>query len=122
MPAILIVEDDRHRALTLKKYLQTNSVEVLLAEDGLEAMTILRTEKPDLILSDANMPGMDGFALARNVKSNETIKRLPFFLYSSKRLPDDNTSLAYRWGVNRCIMNEDIEEIGYEALAYLKAM
>ena len=119
---VLIVEDDLTRALTLKKYLQMNSIKVITAEDGFGAMKILENEVPDLILSDANMPGMDGYSLVKNVKSDEHTKRIPFFLYSSRNIPQDNEQLAYRFGVNRCITNIDVDEIGHEALLAFNAI
>src|SRR5216684_4252673 len=100
---ILIVEDDERRAQDLRNYMQTRSVKVLLAQDGYEAMTLLNSHKVDLILSDANMPAMDGYILAKNVKKDISMKNTPFFIYSSRELPEDNRNLALRLGADRCL-------------------
>jgi CheY-like chemotaxis protein len=116
---ILIVEDDDERRGLLKKYLQNNAIEVLVAQDGYEAMTLLKSYKVDLIMSDANMPGMDGYILAKRAKSDPDIKSTPFFLYSSKQIPYDNIDLAMELGADRCLVNTEIKDIGEEALSFL---
>lgn len=116
---VLIVEDDNETRLLLKKYLQSNSVEVITAQDGLAAMTILKSHKVDLIMSDANMLGMDGYVLAKRVKRDADIKMTPFFLYSSSSLPPSNVELAFDLGVDRCLPQKEIQDIGNAALDYL---
>jgi PleD family two-component response regulator len=117
---ILIVEDDSQRAKDLKKYLQSKMVDVLLAQDGYEALLRLKQYKVDLILSDANMPFMDGFVLAKNVKANSETKTTPFFLYSSRYIPEDTKDLAFELGVDRCLEETNTNKIGEEALIYLR--
>lgn len=118
---ILIVEDDDDRRGLLKKYLQSNSIEVLVAHDGYEAMTLLKSYKVDLIMSDANMPSMDGYVLAKRAKKDPDIKDTPFFMYSSKLISRDNINLAIKFGVDKCLINSEIVDIGNEALQFLQA-
>lgn len=110
---ILIVEDEESRAKELKNYMQTKSIRVITARDGMEALIILRKQNVDLILSDSNMPAMDGFRLAKEVKK---LFSTPFFLYSSKQITDDNKELALGLGADHCIDNTEADGIGSEAL------
>lgn len=116
---ILIVEDDNERRGLLKKYLQSNSIDILSACDGYEALLLLKSYKVDLIMSDANMQGMDGYILAKRAKKDSDIKSTPFFLYSSKLISDRNIENAKELGVNKCLISTKIEDIGREVLNYI---
>lgn len=116
---VLIVEDDDERAKELQLFLQTKLTKVIRAHDGYEALIILKKHKPDLILSDVNMPAMDGYRLVKRVKENESTKSIPFFVYSSSPISDDNKELALELGADRCLNNTEIDGIGSEALSYL---
>lgn len=118
---ILIVEDDEDRAKELKQYMQTKSIRIITARDGMEALMILRKQivPIDLILSDSNMPAMDGFRLAKEVKKLFTT---PFFLYSSRRITEDNKNLAMELGADHCLDNTEIDGIGSEALTVFAAL
>jgi len=119
---ILIVEDDDERRGLLKKYLQSNSIEILSACDGYEALILLKSYKVDLIMSDANMQGMDGYILAKRAKKDPDIKSTPFFLYSSRRISDINIDNAKELGVDKCLINTEVTEIGKEVLNYLSKL
>ena len=116
---ILIVEDDAKKARQLRDYMQSKSAEVILAEDGYQAMNTMKDQQFDLVMSDANMPYMDGYVLAKNVKKEF---RTPFFMYSSSEIPPDNKELAKRFGADLCLVNTGILEICTEALSAFAAL
>jgi CheY-like chemotaxis protein len=67
-PSILIVEDDVHLRILLSTILTQTGYRVRTAEDGFSALTEIRIEIPDIILSDLYMPGMSGFELLSVVR------------------------------------------------------
>ena len=67
---ILVVDDQESMRVLLQDMLEVIGYEVTLAEGGEQALGILRESTFDLVLSDLNMPGMDGTALLRSVKSS----------------------------------------------------
>lgn len=67
-PTILIVDDEKNTREGLKRGIQHNRYNLLLAEDAKEALEIFSTEKIDLMLTDLKMPGMDGIELMHKVK------------------------------------------------------
>ncbi len=67
---ILVVDDQESMRVLLQDMLEAIGYEVTLAEGGEQALGILRESNFDLVLSDLNMPGMDGTALLRSVKSS----------------------------------------------------
>lgn len=82
-PSILLVDDDRHALLFLKSRLAFLGVRLDTAMDGVAALGVLATRQPDLILSDAVMPRMDGFEFCRKVKADPLLRAIPFALLTS---------------------------------------
>ena len=77
MPKILIIDDEpTMRALLMEtlEELEDKGVEILIAEDGEEGVEIVRTEKPDFIILDVTMPGMNGFEVCDIVKNKLGMK------------------------------------------------
>ena len=84
---ILIAEDDRDIIDLLRLYLEKEGYEVLSAEDGLVAMDLLQDEKPDLVICDIMMPGMNGFDLIKKVRESEN--NVPIIVLSAKNQDED---------------------------------
>ena len=74
---ILLVDDDQHLVITLGDYLTSKGFDVTRALNGREALRALETLKPDLILMDIMMPGMDGGDVAQAIRSNPRLARVP---------------------------------------------
>jgi PAS domain S-box-containing protein len=75
---VLSVEDNRANQIVVTELLALrNNLEVLEAENGATAMAIARTERPDLMLLDLNLPDMDGFELLRQLRSDATTANIP---------------------------------------------
>lgn len=72
--SILVVEDDKASQSLIKKILENRGYEIAMAQDGIEAITLLSQEHYDVIVSDVNMPNLDGFKLLEimNQKGIET--------------------------------------------------
>jgi CheY-like chemotaxis protein len=66
---VLIVDDNRDNAATMCELVRTAGCEVSVAHDGLTALAHVGREMPEVMLLDIGMPGMDGFELARRVRS-----------------------------------------------------
>ena len=80
---ILIVEDSITQAESLKHLLEGYNYTVETASNGVEALEIARKKLPDMIITDALMPHMDGFQLCRELKRDETLKDIPVLFYSA---------------------------------------
>ena len=77
-PDILVVDDESDIVDILKYNLEKeNEYTVHAAYNGTEALAIAKKEKPDLILLDIMMPGMNGFEICKNLKSEPETKRIP---------------------------------------------
>ncbi len=74
---ILIVDDEPNNLDVLNTCLQEAGYKVLVAEDGETALNLINHIRPDIILLDVNMPGIDGFETCRRLKKNEVTKDTP---------------------------------------------
>ena len=100
---VLIVEDRKVDRRFLRKMLESNDHEVQEAADDQQGLEMLRLHKPDLIISDALMPGMDGFRFLRNIKKDENLKAIPFVFYSAVYTSSIDGKLALALGARAFI-------------------
>jgi CheY-like chemotaxis protein len=86
-PTVLIVDDSPTIRGIAKIFLKPLSVDVVEAEDGMQALEIVRASVPAVAIVDVNMPGMDGLAFTREVRGDARpeIARLPVVLLTGDR-------------------------------------
>ena len=80
---ILIVDDNRLSLELLKKMLSPRDFLVISAENGKQAHVLVQEEKPDLIITDYDMPEMDGLDLIRQLKSHEHTRQIPVIMLTA---------------------------------------
>jgi CheY-like chemotaxis protein len=85
MKRILLVDDSRVSRELIKVYLIARDTELLEAKDGQEALGVIRTIPPDLVLADLRMPRLDGFGLCSALKADPTLRRIPVVILTSIR-------------------------------------
>lgn len=76
-PTVLIVDDDDFQRKLLAQLLEDLKLEFVFAASGTEALASLRRHRPDLVLMDVNLPGMDGVETTRRIKSVEQLAAVP---------------------------------------------
>ena len=101
---VLIVDDNRLDRLMLSKMLSSNNYEVVEAGNGVEALELILSQKPDIVVSDIMMPVMDGFTLLREIRKSISSKELPFIFYSASYVTEKDRELANALGVSRFII------------------
>jgi len=84
---VLIVDDSPTIRGFAKLFLKQLPVDVVEAEEGMQALEMVRANPPDVIVVDINMPGMDGLAFTRELRSDarEELARLPIVLLTGDR-------------------------------------
>jgi two-component system chemotaxis response regulator CheY len=80
---VLLVDDDREFRTVAALVLETAGYAVVQAHDGFVALELLGAERPDLIISDLNMPLMDGRALCKRVRADAEFSSTPFVILSA---------------------------------------
>ncbi|MEX8498198.1 Hpt domain-containing protein [Leptothrix ochracea] len=81
---VLVVDDSLTVRRVTKRLLEREGFRVELAKDGLEALEFLAGQRPDIVLSDIEMPRMDGFDLLRNIRNDANLKSLPVVMITSR--------------------------------------
>ncbi len=84
--SVLIIEDDHNIADLLRLYLEKDGYEVRIAADGLKGMEAFHKEKPDLILLDVMLPGMDGWGVCRAIRAED---KTPIIMLTAKSETED---------------------------------
>jgi CheY-like chemotaxis protein len=87
MPLILIAEDELSIATLLRDMLEDEGYAVLLARNGQEALKLLGTHYPALVLTDVMMPILDGFGLCRAIQANPSYQAIPVIIMSAMSDP-----------------------------------
>ncbi len=98
-PLVLVVDDSITVRRVTQRMLQREGFRVVLAVDGLQAIEKLNLEIPAVVLSDIEMPRMDGFDLVRNIRADSKLKHLPIVMITS-RIAEKHRELAMELGVN----------------------
>lgn len=96
---VLIVEDDGLLQRKIRKLLESRGLEIDAASTGVEAIAQCMKQAPDLILSDIEMPKMDGWGLLRMVKARKALSTIPFVFLTSAA-SETNRLKGYRQGVD----------------------
>jgi two-component system cell cycle response regulator DivK len=86
---ILYVEDNPDNRLLVKRILLAEDYSLLEATDATEALNVLQTSHPDLILMDINMPDMDGYTLTAKIKSLPGFERVPILAVTANVMRGD---------------------------------
>ena len=87
---ILVVEDQEDNRRILRDLLTNSGYEVIEAVNGLEGVSSAETYRPDLILMDIQLPGIDGYEATRRIKSNDNLKKIPIIVVTSYALSGDD--------------------------------
>ncbi|MDM0077291.1 Hpt domain-containing protein [Variovorax sp. J2P1-59] len=109
VPLVLVVDDSITVRRVTQRLLQREGYRVSLAADGLQALERLQQERPAVVLSDIEMPRMDGFDLARNIRADESLADLPIIMITS-RIAEKHHDHARALGVNHYLGKPYSEE------------
>jgi len=86
---ILHIEDNLENRILVRRLLMASSIRVIEAGNAYEAITHLRSSRPDLILMDINMPDVDGYTLTSKLKTVPGIKQIPIIAITANAMRGD---------------------------------
>ena len=98
-PLVLVVDDSITVRRVTQRLLKREGFRVVLAMDGLQALEVLREERPVVVVSDIEMPRMDGLDLTRNIRRDAALAKLPIIMITS-RIAQKHRDHAAALGVN----------------------
>ena len=109
---ILLVEDDEMNRDMLSRRLELEHYDVVQAVNGLEGISLARSEIPDLILMDISLPAMDGWELTRRLKASDNTRHIPIIVLTAHALVTDRAK-AFEAGCD----DYDTKPIEFERLS-----
>ena len=86
---ILVIEDNELNMKLVRNLLKLKNFKVIESEDAEQGMEMAETYKPDLILMDINLPGIDGLTATKKIKENEALKHIPIVALTSYAMQGD---------------------------------
>ncbi len=121
-PKILYVEDNPLNQILTRKILEQHGYEVCEADDGLSGVSLALAERPDLVLMDINMPGLNGYEASTQIKGLPGMANVPIVAYSAKIYSPEEKNRLLASGCDGMISKTNTpDEIVAQIEAYLKA-
>ena len=97
---ILLVDDDKLVLNSTRRYLEGQGFNVAAAGNGAEAVALARESRPDLVITDAEMKGLDGFALCKALKETEGFSGIPVIIMSGRKISEEDILAGYNRGAD----------------------
>jgi chemosensory pili system protein ChpA (sensor histidine kinase/response regulator) len=117
---IMVVDDSVTVRKVMSRFLEREGYNVVTAKDGVDALQLLQEDIPDLMLLDIEMPRMDGFEVAKNVRSSSRLRHLPIIMITS-RTGDKHRQHALSIGVNEYLGKPYQEDVLLKTMEALLA-
>lgn len=97
---ILVVDDNESIRKVVKRYLTANGLSVIITDNGSEGLLLVREAQPDLILVDAEMPGLDGHAVCRVLRKEAATQHIPVIIMSGAKIDDKDILAGFDGGAD----------------------
>lgn len=101
---ILVIDDDASIRKITKKYLAARGYSVVVTDNGSEALLLVREAQPDLLLLDAEMPGLDGYAVCRVLKKGTEARQTPIIIMSGARIEEKDVLSGFEGGADDYVL------------------
>jgi len=118
---ILLVEDDRMISSMYETRLRQEGFQIVLAENGADALELAVQEHPDIILLDIILPQIDGFAVLREVRLNPKTREIPVLMLTNLGTPEDKDK-GVRYGATEYLVKANLTptDVAETVKKYLK--
>lgn len=101
---VLLVDDDKLVLNSTRRYLEGQGFNVTAASGGEEAVAAARDFGPDLVITDAEMKGLDGFTLCKALKETEGFAKVPVIIISGHKVSEEDVLTGYNTGADDYIL------------------
>ena len=102
MKIVLVIDDDPTMIEMVKDFLESHGYHVIPARSGEEALRKAGTSKPDVLILDVMMPGIDGYEVCRKLKTEERLSGVPVIMFTASGDPKFNQR-AFEAGADFCV-------------------
>jgi CheY-like chemotaxis protein len=116
---VLVVDDEEDSLDVARRLLKKAGAKVLTASNGEEALSVVRQQKPDCVLSDLSMPEMDGWLLMRELNTSRPTEEIPVIALTAHAMPGDRLRAIEAGFVNYITKPLDARKFVQQLLAIL---
>jgi DNA-binding response OmpR family regulator len=122
LKSILVIEDSATQSIQLKKLLEGEGLQVFTALDGEKGLALVNEKHPDLIILDLQLPHMNGFQVAQEIKSNPETQKIPIIMLTIHG-EEESKRLGFQLGATEFIpkdrfatkvLLETLRQMGFE--------
>lgn len=101
---ILVVDDNNEIRKAIHKFLALSGLSVISTDNGSQGLLLVRDSRPDLILIDAEMPGLDGHAVCRVIRRDAATRQIPIIIMSGARIGDKDVLSGFDGGADDYVL------------------
>jgi DNA-binding response OmpR family regulator len=117
--SILVIEDDEIVSRTIERSLQSSDFRILKANRGIEGLKSARRSIPDLVILDVIMPGMDGYAVCREMRADPVLSAVPI-LFLTAKIKDEDKIAGFQAGAGDYLSKPfNVDELALRVRAIL---
>lgn len=111
--SIMIVDDIAYNITVLKALIGSRKVHYIEASDGASALSMLSSERPDIIFMDIRMPGLDGFEVTKIIKQDALLKEIPVIAFSASTVKNKTELLKHEFDgyLQKPVFRNELDEI-----------
>jgi len=97
---VLLVEDDRGMLEVIRRYLENRGFSVVFTDNGAEALMLARDSRPDIVVTDVELPGLDGLGLCKALKGSAETAEVPVIIISGEKTGEADIVAGYDKGAD----------------------
>jgi CheY-like chemotaxis protein len=111
MPIILVVDDEPDIVRVVSRIMEARGHTVRTAHDGTEALAQVRAERPDVIILDLNLPGMNGFEVTSRLRADESTRSIPIVMMTAAYVSVDDARRGHTSGADEYVVKPFLREV-----------
>ncbi len=108
---ILVVDDEPDIVRVVSRIMESCDYDVVTARDGFEAIETAQAERPDVIILDLNLPGMNGFEVCRRLRGAETTRGIPIVMMTAAYVSIDDARRGHTTGADEYVVKPFLREV-----------
>jgi CheY-like chemotaxis protein len=108
---ILVVDDEPDIVRIVTRIMESCDYEVVTAQDGFEALSAAQESKPDVIILDLNLPGMNGFEVCHRLRTTEATRAIPIVMMTAAYVSIDDARRGHTSGADEYVVKPFLREV-----------
>ena len=111
MASILVVDDEPDIVRVVVRIMEARGHTVATAHDGVEALAQVRASRPDVIILDVNLPGMNGFEVCNRLRADESTRTIPIVMMTAAYVSIDDARRGHTTGADEYVVKPFLREV-----------